>query len=255
MSNQLSCVTCGQLILAEDVNLQNMVAKCRNCNAVFSFAPVNADASKSSILETVQELVKEANRQQSSTLARPTDGRKIEMPKGVITERDFGELRFIIPWRNTRRWGFFLLFTIVWNAILTPFIVMGVATGEWRILLFASLHILVGVSFLMYTLGLMLNKTSIVVTSQGVDIKNGPIPIPFNPNRFMAVRDIEQLFVEEYVPSKTNGRPDYTYAVTALTTSAERQRLVGGFSQPGHALYLEQEIENFLNIKNRPVPN
>ncbi len=42
----------------------------------------------------------------------------------------------------------------------------------------------------------------------------------------MAVRDIEQLFVEEYVPSKTNGRPDYTYAVTALTTSAERQRLV-----------------------------
>lgn len=253
MSNQLSCIACGQLILAEDVNLQNMVAKCRNCNAVFSFAPANADASKSSILETVQELVKEANRQQNSTLARPTDGRKIEMPKGVITERDFAELRFIIPWRNTRRWGFFLLFTIVWNAILTPFIVMSLATGEWRILLFASLHILVGVSFLTYTLGLMLNKTSIVVTSQGVDIKNGPIPIPFNPNRFMAVRDIEQLFVEEYVPSSTNGRPDYTYAITALTTSAERQRLVGGFSQPGHALYLEQEMETFLNIKDKPV--
>ncbi|MDX2071762.1 MAG: hypothetical protein SFV55_25240 [Haliscomenobacter sp.] len=253
MSNQLSCIACGQLILAEDVNLQNMVAKCRNCNAVFSFAPANADASNLSILETVHELMREANRQQSSTFARPNDGRRIEMPKGVITERDFGELRFIIPWRNTRRWGFFLLFTIVWNAILTPFIVMGVATGEWRILLFASLHILVGVSFLMYTLGLMLNKTSIVVTSQGVDIKNGPIPIPFNPNRFMAVRDIEQLFVEEYVPSKTNGRPDYTYAVTALTTSAERQRLVGGFSQPGHALYLEQEIETFLNIKDKPV--
>jgi hypothetical protein len=253
MSNQLNCVTCGQLILAEDVNLQNMVAKCRNCNAVFSFAPANADASRSSISETVQESMKEANREQVSTLGRPTDGRKIEMPKGVIAEHDFGELRFIIPWRNTRRWGFFLLFTIVWNAILTPFIVIGVSTGEWRILLFASLHIIVGVSFLLYTLGLMFNKTSIVVTSQGVEIKNGPIPIPFNPNRFMAVRDIEQLFVEEYVPSKTNGRPDYTYAVTALTTSAERQRLVGGFSQPGHALYLEQEMETFLNIKDKPV--
>ena len=255
MSNQLSCVTCGQLIFAEDVNLQNMVAKCHNCNAVFSFAPANTDLPRSSILETVQALMKEANREEGSTLQRPTDGRKIEMPKGVITERDFGELRFIIPWRNTRRWGFFLLFTIVWNAILTPFIVTGIATGEWRILLFASLHILVGVSFLMYTLGLMFNKTKVVVTSQGVEIKNGPIPIPFNPNRFMAVRDIEQLFVEEYVPSKTNGQPDYTYAVTALTTSAERQRLVGGFSQSGHALYLEQEIETFLGIENRAVPH
>ncbi|WP_373548238.1 hypothetical protein [Haliscomenobacter sp.] len=255
MSNQLSCVTCGQLILAENVNLQNMVAKCRNCNAVFSFVPANADSSKSSILETVQALMKEANRGEGGTLQRPSDGRKIEMPRGVITERDFGELRFIIPWRNTRRWGFFLLFTIVWNAILTPFVVVGVATGEWIILLVTSLHLIVGVSFLLYTLGLLFNKTSIVVTSQGVDIKNGPIPIPFNPNRFMAVRDIEQLFVEEYVPSKTNGQPDYTYAVTALTTSAERQRLVGGFSQSGHALYLEQEIETFLGIENRAVPH
>lgn len=232
-----------------------MVAKCRNCNAVFSFAPANADPSKSSILETVQQLMKEANREEGSTLQRPTDGRKIEMPKGVITERDFGELRFIIPWRNTRRWGFFLLFTIVWNAILTPIVLVGIATGEWMVLLFTSIHIIIGVSFLMYTLGLMFNKTNIVVTSQGIDIKNGPIPIPFNPNRFMAVRDIEQLFVEEYVPSKTNGQPDYTYAVTALTTSAERQRLVGGFSQSGHALYLEQEIETFLGIENRAVPH
>ena len=255
MSNQLSCVTCGRLILAEDVNLQNMVAKCRNCNAVFSFAPAQADLSKSSIMETVQAMMKEANREEGSILQRPKDGRKIEMPKGVITERDFGELRFIIPWRNTRRWGFFLLFTIVWNAILTPIVLVGIATGEWMVLLFTSIHIIIGVSFLMYTLGLMFNKTNIVVTSQGIDITNGPIPIPFNPNRFMAVRDIEQLFVEEYVPSKTNGRPDYTYAVTALTTSAERQRLVGGFSQSGHALYLEQEIETFLGIENRAVPH
>jgi hypothetical protein len=251
----LSCDTCGRLILAEDVNLQNMVAKCRNCNAVFSFAPAQADLSKSSIMETVQAMMKEANREEGSILQRPKDGRKIEMPKGVITERDFGELRFIIPWRNTRRWGFFLLFTIVWNAILTPIVLVGIATGEWMVLLFTSIHIIIGVSFLMYTLGLMFNKTNIVVTSQGIDITNGPIPIPFNPNRFMAVRDIEQLFVEEYVPSKTNGRPDYTYAVTALTTSAERQRLVGGFSQSGHALYLEQEIETFLGIENRAVPH
>lgn len=253
MSNQLSCVTCGRLIPAEDANLNNMMAKCRNCNAVFSFAPTNRDSIADTLHTAFQQSMLELDRHQNSTLQRPADGRRLEMPKGVITERDFGELRFIIPWRNTRRWGFFLVFTIGWNAILSPFVITGIATGEWRILAFASLHILVGVSFLIYTLGLIFNKTRVVVTSQGVEIKNGPIPIPLNPNRFIAVRDIEQLFVEEYVPSKTNGRPDYTYAVTALTTSAERQRLVGGFSQSAHALYLEQEMETFLNIKDKPV--
>lgn len=249
MTNQLNCISCGNAIAADDVNLQNMVAKCRQCNAVFSFMPQNT--STASFLEYKDPLEQTLT---EDFLQRPTSGREVEMPSGVIMERDFGELRFTIPWRKTRRWGFFLLFTIIWNGILTPFIVMGIATGSWEILLFTSIHTIVGVSFLLYTLGLMFNKTSIVVTSQGVDIKNGPIPIPFNPNRFMAVREIQQLFVEEYVPSKTNGRPDYTYAITALTSSHERQRLVGGFSQPGYALYLEQEIENFLGIKNKPIP-
>ena len=249
MTNQLNCISCGNAIAAEDVNLQNLVAKCRQCNAVFSFMPQNA--STTSFLEYKDPLEQTLT---EDFLRRPDDGREVEMPSSVMMEQDFSELRFTIPWRKTRRWGFFLLFTIIWNGILTPFVVMGIATGSWEILLFTSIHIIVGVSFLLYTLGLMFNTTSIVVTSQGLDIKNGPIPIPFNPNRFMAVRDIQQLFVEEYVPSKTNGQPDYTYAVTALTRSHERQRLVGGFSQPGHALYLEQEIENFLNIKNKPIP-
>jgi hypothetical protein len=247
MSHQLNCISCGSPIAAEDANLQNLVAKCRNCNAVFSFMPGSAAA------ETPLEFKDPyANISSNPYLERPENGR-LEAPKGVIMERDFGELRFIIPWRNTRRWGFFLLFTVVWNTILFPFVAIAIGTGEWRILLFCSIHLIVGLSFLIYTLGLMLNKTRVVVTSQGIDINHAPIPIPFNPNRFMAVREVEQLFVEEYVPSRTNGRPDYTYAVTALTTAAERIRLVGGFSQPGHALFMEQEIENFLGIKNRPV--
>lgn len=253
MSNQVTCISCGAAIPAEDVNLDNMVAKCRQCNAVFSFMPSKPDGSGSGFEAAYKAAMGEINFQGSSSLQRPTDGSRVEMPKGVIVERDFSELRFLIPWRSTRRWGFFLIFTIVWNAILTPFIIIGVSTGEWKILLFASLHIIVGVSFLLYTLGLLLNTTRIIVTSQGIEIKNGPVPIPFNPNRFMATSEIEQLFVEEYVPSKTNGRPDYTYAVTALTKVSDRQRLVGGFSKPGYALYLEQEMETFLNIKDKPV--
>ena len=254
MSFQLNCISCGTPILAEDVNLQNMVAKCRQCNAIFSFMPTQANSGNGNDapLEFKDPM---ENQPAPDFLQRPSDGNLVEMPSGVIAERDFGELRFTIPWHKTRRWGFFLLFTILWNAILSPFVIIAVSTGSWQILLFTSVHIIVGVSFLIYTLGLLLNKTSIIVTSQGIDIKNAPIPIPFNPNRFMAVRDIEQLFVEEYVPSRTNGRPDYTYAVTALTKSAERHRLVGGFSQPGYALYLEQEIELFLGIKNRAVPH
>jgi hypothetical protein len=254
MSNQITCVSCGQMIQAEDVNLSTSMAKCRNCNAVFSFLSPSATGADDSFQGMFQNLLKARLAQQEpGTIHRPSDGRSVTMPSGVWVERHLGELRFTIPWRNTRRWGFFLVFAIFWNAIVIPFVIMGVVTGEWMILLFTSLHLMVGLSILYYTLGLMLNKTEIVVSNLGVDIKHGPIPMPYNPNRFMPRRDIEQLFVEEYVPSRTNGRPDFTYAVTALITSAERQRLVGGFTQPGHALYLEQEIENFLNIEDRPM--
>ncbi len=253
MSHQLTCASCGRMIQAEDVNLSTSMAKCRNCNAVFSFMPGQDLSKLEALRQNLDRMLEDANKSDSREFQRPSDGRSIAIPSGVFVERHLGELRFIIPWRNTRRWGFFLVFAIFWNAIVFPFVAIGIATGEWMILLFTSLHLMVGLSILYYTMGLMLNKTEILVSNMGVDIKNGPIPIPYNPNRFMSRRDIEQLFVEEYVPSKTNDRPDYTYAVTALTTSAERLRLVGGFTQPGHAMYLEQEIENFLNIEDRPM--
>jgi hypothetical protein len=232
MSQQLNCPNCGQLIEAESINLENLVAVCAACNHVFNFA----------------ELVQPATPQIRS------DGVHIELPRGFEVRRGMNELLIDVKWRNTRGGkGFFTLFAIVWNLFLIPFVTMAISTGELQILLFLSLHLIVGISFLIYTLGLWLNTTLITVSRKGIDVRHQPIPIPFNPKRQLTASDIQQLYVEEYVPSKTNGRPDITYAVRYKTQQGEDERLVKGFRNANHALYIEQEVEKFLGIKDKPV--
>ncbi|MBK6947969.1 MAG: hypothetical protein IPH16_07860 [Haliscomenobacter sp.] len=232
MSQHLNCPNCGQLIEAEHINIENMAAVCSACNHVFNFA----------------ELV------QPSTPQIRADGVQLELPKGFEVRRGMDELLIDVKWRNTRGGkGFFTVFALFWNLFLIPFVVMAISSGELKILLFLSLHLIVGISFLIYTLGLWLNTTLITVSRKGIDVRHQPIPIPFNPKRQLIASDIQQLYVEEYVPSKTNGRPDITYAVRYKTHKGEDERLVKGFRSANQALYIEREVEKFLGIDDKPV--
>src|SRR5947207_2675325 len=40
----MNCPRCGKLILADDVNLDRLLAKCRACNEVFRFEPADCAA-------------------------------------------------------------------------------------------------------------------------------------------------------------------------------------------------------------------
>src|ERR1019366_6770250 len=40
----MNCPRCGTLILADDVNLNRLLAKCRQCNEVFRFTPPDCAA-------------------------------------------------------------------------------------------------------------------------------------------------------------------------------------------------------------------
>jgi len=55
------------------------------------------------------------------------------------------------------------------------------------------------------------------------------------------------------VPSRTNRRPDITFALRVKTKNGKDLRLVPGFTNASGALYLEQEIEKFLKIEDEPV--
>ncbi len=232
MHLQLSCPNCKSDIRGEDINIDKVVAKCANCNTVFSFEN-----------ELNNELHKPAHKKQ-----------EVLLPAGIESYSTDHELDFEINWRKTSKGiGFFVFFTLFWNGIVGIFVIMALATGEWKMLLGVSIHLLIGICLLYYVLANMLNTTYITVRRGKLSVEHLPLRFPFYPDRFIPVANIEQVFVERYVASKTNNNPDFAFRVKLIETNQNRINLVKGLKQPNHALYIEQEIEKFLKIQDKVI--
>ncbi len=228
MNLQLSCPNCHSQIQAEDININNVLAKCAKCNTVFSFK---------------DEINKPVHKKQ-----------EVLLPVGIESFSTDFELDFEINWRKTSKGlGFFLFFTLFWNGIVGIFVVIGLATGQWQMLLGVSIHLLIGIFLLYYVMGIMLNTTYITVSNRELRVEHLPLRFPFYPNRFLPVSDVEQVFVERYVASTTNKRPNYAFKVKLIDRNQERIDLIKGLKQPNQALYIEQEIEKFLKIQDQVI--
>lgn len=227
MQIKLECPNCGASIRSEDINIDQLIAKCSQCHTLFGF-------------DTMLKQVKRT---------RP----EVPLPPGIEAMSYLSELNLEISWRKTTNAGFFIFFTIFWNAILIPFIVVALTQGEWVILLFISIHLLVGLSLLYYTLTILLNVTYITVNRRELIIEHKPLQMPFYPNRRLPVSDLDQLFIDKYVESRTNNSPNFAYAVRALSKGDKRIRIVKGLKNQDQARYIEQEVERFLNIEDHPV--
>lgn len=226
MSTQLSCPNCQAFVLAENINIESLVAKCGNCNHVFSFE---------------KEVPQPAYQ-------KP----EVYLPPGIEAFSLMSELNLEIDWRQSRS-SFLTFFTILWNALLLPFVAVAISTGEYETFLFISLHLLVGVSLIYYTLTVFLNTTYVTVDHYNLHIEHRPLRLPFYPDRHIPVTDLSQLHVEKYVSSKTNNRPNYAYAVTATFDNDEQIRIIKGLKKMDQARYVEQEVERFLKIEDAPM--
>ncbi len=229
MYRNLKCPNCSETILASDINLNKGLAKCSYCNVIFNIGEDSSDDSS-------------------------TPQRKDEIfviPKGIEILKLFGELNIEMSWRHSIHW-FIILFTLIWNAILLPFILVAIFTQEYFILLFISLHLAVGIGLLYFTLSSLFNKTYITVDKQTLTIEHRPFSLFFKEHH-LEVKDIDQLYVKKYVSSRTNGNPNYSYVVMAILRNKEEIKLVKGISKPPQALYIEQEIESFAGIQDKPI--
>jgi hypothetical protein len=230
MSRQLTCPNCSTTIPPDRINVQEMAAVCPACAHVFRFA---------SLLSEVLPQV-------------PKPEAPLALPSGFGVRKELSTLQLVIPWRVVRNKWFMTIFAVLWDFFLIPFIKAAVS-GNTQVALFISLHLAVAVGMTLYVLALWINSTKIRVDTTGINVRHTPVPVPFTPNHFIPVQDIAQFYVEEYVPSRTNRRPDITFALRVKTKNGKDLRLVPGFTNASGALYLEQEIEKFLKIEDEPV--
>ncbi len=76
-------------------------------------------------------------------------------------------------------------------------------------------------------------------------------PLPLRPRVRLAAPDIAQLYT--LAPPQIDQMTVHGYVLMALTFSGERQVVICGFKTLEEALYIEQEAERRLGIKDAPV--
>ncbi len=225
----LVCDACGAQIDGANININSSLAKCGSCNTVFA---INDDHFFHHDRKGRPEMI---------------------MPEGtdVLELNDSLDIR--LNWLKAHpqgALGFLTFFAIFWNGFLA-FMVMSTSIG----VSFLSIHLLVGLGLIYYLATIYLNYTDVIVNESYIEIDHRPIKNPFVRSKRIESDDIDQLYVTKYVSSRTNGNPNYAYGLYAiLKTNGKKINLVKGMNKETQ-LYLEQEIERYLKIKDRPVSN
>jgi len=226
----LNCPECRAPIFSDDIELVKTIAKCKSCNNIFNF---------------------ENNLGTSGSL--PARYRKeIVMPPGIEVLHLMSELEIMVKWRQSSK-TFTLLFALFWNAFIGFMMVLFVGLGEFAPLVFLIPFILAGIYLLYSSIGYLVNTTYITVDDKRLSLEHKPLNFLIQKDSYYQPEEVEQLFVRKYSVGSTNGKPVYAFAVDLVLKNSKTKTLVKELHSVDYARYIEQEIEHYLKIKDRPV--
>jgi hypothetical protein len=224
---RITCAQCGADVLAENINIDNLIAKCNFCHAVFRFDDQLEPSQKPS----------------------PPHRLEVPMPKGIEVLPMGNRLEIIRKWFSLKI-IFFTAFTVFWDGFMIAWFGIAFSQQQWLMAAFGTLHGAVGLGLLYYVLAGYLNRTVITVNRSLFTIKHTPLPWP--GNKLLNPLDMTQLYCKERMHRNKNSI-SYTYEVHAISKDNEHTKLITGLDNSEQALYIEQEIERFLNIEDQPV--
>lgn len=229
---KLVCKACGAAIQAGDVNLERAMARCRACDEVFGFADQLPDARDPRLG------------------GRALPRAEVALPKGFTLDEAAGQLRLVRRWFSGKAF-FFLFFSVFWNGVVGVFVGAIIAGAiPLPVLAFLSLHLAVGVGMAYFTLCSFLNRTAVLLEGDRLKVVHAPLPWPGARN--LAAADLDQLYCREQVTRGKNGTT-VTYEVHAALRGGGTVRLLSGLESPEQALFVEQQLEARLGIRDRPV--
>ncbi len=230
--------------MAEDVNLTQLVAKCRACHAVFRFdAQLSEPAPPRAAPAPVERVPL-------------PDGLRVDKDESIVpgdyrhAERKTGRLTIVRRWFSARYLGM-VPFCIAWDAFLVFWYGIGVTSGgPWIMFVFPIAHVAVGIGLTYATLAGLVNRTSVSVDGGRLRVRHGPIP--WLGNRDIDAHSVRQLYTEEHTTTGKNAGT--RYAVVAIVHDGPSITLVKNLESSRQALYIEQELEQHLGIADAHVP-
>jgi hypothetical protein len=226
---QVICPKCDATIPADNLDLNRNLAKCGVCSEVFNCA------------EQLGGL---------ATGGESGAGRnEIPMPKGIRVFRRNNALRIVRRWLGPK---FFALaiFCLFWNGFMVVWFTIAITQKQWAMAAFGSIHGTIGLAVAYFTLAGFLNSTTITVMNSMLQIVHGPIRVP--GNRQIPADALQQLYTKRHISHGKNGT-SISYELRALTADGKDEKLLGGLDRQEQALFIEQEVEEFLGIEDRVI--
>lgn len=173
------------------------------------------------------------------------------LPRGLRMRSEAGALELVRTWLDAKAW-FLLFFALFWNGIVSVFVVSAVASGEWFVLAFISLHMMAGLFVGYWALASFLNRTRVRVTADHLTVRHGPLPWP--GARDLRSADVDQLYVAQRVQTNSDGKRSVSYELLATLRGGEEVTLMSGLSGTEQARAVEARVEAALGIADRPMP-
>lgn len=227
-SPALKCPSCGSNLQLQDFDLANNVVKCSYCAALMPLGEHN-------------------QRQERDAGSKP----QVALPHRMTMQETPGGIEI------RRRWFtplaiFLVFFCLSWNGFLVGWYSIAFkGHTPLAMKLFPIVHVAVGVFLTYYTLALFVNTTRVAVDRGQLRVAHGPLP--WAGNKTMRVEEVDQLFCKETIKRTKNGIHT-RYEVWIALKSGLVTKLLADLEARDQALFIEQQLERHLNIRDRYVP-
>jgi len=214
---KLTCPSCSGNILSDDININDKIAKCGSCHAIFPF-----------------------HKEIKQLLASNTAKQEIIRPEGIdiFRFRDSMEVTIQQPLTVIEMVLFMLI--PLWGLTVAIGFVKGIF-----LLLILSILLLLG-STVYGLVWYYRHKMHLTINQRFLTVKREPRK--YIAEKAYAVEDIDQIYIA------------YTslgLSILAIINGVNGQKhinLISNVSTISKAKYLEQEIEKYLGIEDRRVP-
>jgi len=232
---ELSCQHCGAGIHYDDIDLSQGLARCSHCKSVYDLA---------------------AKRRRAWSEGELPDGARVRprvaMPDRFELVEEDGGLFIQWRWLSAKTW-FLLVFSIAWNSFLVFWFSTAFSMDRivWIMVLFPIAHVAVGLFVAYQAITGLVNRTQISVSGEVLRVRHAPLPWP--GNRDMPASSLDQLYCKEVVTRTKNGGTQRRYELHALTQEGTRVKLLKRLDDLDQALFLEQQIEIHLGIRDYAV--
>ena len=173
----------------------------------------------------------------------------LSLPSGLELDRSGPYLQMAYKWFG---WNtvYLSVFVVIWDGIL--FILYAGMRGHLdpMALLLPSVHVVAGIVMTYSAIAGWFNRTYLRVGRGMLEVFHRPVP--WIGNKTLPATEIRQLFVKDHVEYR-NKILTVTFEVHAITQEGKTIKLVRGLASHEQALFMEQEVEKYLGLKDIPV--